>query len=182
MRPEIWPSSLALAIKIANMSATKLNSKGDNESPCLKPFLVWKNFPISSFTFTPTLPFDTNDCIHEHHFYGNLFILSVYCKKLHLTLSWAFSTSNFKMTLLAMDLWSSSNVSCKTTTNVSCKTTTPSRICRPGMKADCVGQITLSTTWVSLFTATFVNILKIILRRKWVYIVVFVRFFSKGVL
>jgi hypothetical protein len=41
--PVIYPSSLALNIKSVNMCATKLNSKGDKRSPCLKPFFVWKH-------------------------------------------------------------------------------------------------------------------------------------------
>jgi hypothetical protein len=38
--PEICASSLALFIKMANMSVTKLKSNGDNGSPCRRPFLV----------------------------------------------------------------------------------------------------------------------------------------------
>ena len=56
IKPLIRSLSLALDIKIEGMSPTKLKSNGERGSPCLKPYFVWKKFPISSFKLTPTLP------------------------------------------------------------------------------------------------------------------------------
>jgi hypothetical protein len=49
-----------------------------------------KNLPTSSFTLTPTLPFQMNGSIHLHHFPVKPFILKVFWRKDQLTLSYAF--------------------------------------------------------------------------------------------
>ena len=101
IRSEIYPSCFALSIKIANISATKLKSKGDNGSPYLKPFFVWKYLPTSSLNLIATLPFVTKASIQEHHSSGKPFIRRVCWRKFHLTLSYAFSKSSFKITPLS---------------------------------------------------------------------------------
>ena len=136
--PVTWPSSLALIIRIANMSTTILNKMGESGSPCLRPFKVWKFYPIWSLILIPTWPLWMKASIHSHYFCEKPFILIVFWMKLHLTLSYAFSKLILKMTPLCFFLCNS--------WMVSCKTTTPSMIFRPGRKAVCVGLITFCAT------------------------------------
>ena len=78
-RPEICPCCFALSIKIAIISATKLNAKATMDLPIstLEPFSVWIYLLMSSLTLISTLPFVTKASIQKHHSSGKSFIYRV---------------------------------------------------------------------------------------------------------
>jgi len=149
---------LALRIRVAQMSSTKLNKIGDKGSPCLTPFLVSKKFPTSSFTLMFTLPPLMIWSIQLHHIGGKPFILKVCWRKDHLTLSKAFSQSSFKITpsnLFLCILWM-----------VSCRITTPSKIFLSFMKDDWEGWIYFLATRAIRLVNALVKILKLMLSKQ----------------
>jgi hypothetical protein len=72
---------------IASISTTMLNNIGDNGSPCLKAFYVWKYLSMSSLTLMAKLSPKIKLLIRMHHSVEKLFIRSVYWTKDNLTLS-----------------------------------------------------------------------------------------------
>jgi hypothetical protein len=53
MRLPTCPSSLARAMRIANISATMLKRTGERRSPCLQPLCVWKLFWLGEWMYKP---------------------------------------------------------------------------------------------------------------------------------
>jgi hypothetical protein len=90
--PEKWPSTLALLIRIVNISTTILNRIVDKWSP-YQTFFVSKFWSTVSLIFMSTWPPSMEDATHLYHVWEKHFIRKICCTKDQLILSCVFSKS-----------------------------------------------------------------------------------------